>query len=114
MGWLDRVMTGATIDSTDNLEYGFSADGLKNLDESLNQLLYEDVKSALNDLNKEVNDSLKDCWQGKSKERYLNDLEDRIDDIIDEIGDEYSDLQRRFEDLAKFYAEEDENLYSAN
>jgi hypothetical protein len=115
MGLTERIretLTGQTIDSTDKLEYGLSSDGLKDLDQSLNQLLYEDVKDSLDQLETEVVDSLKDCWQGKSKNLYLQDLSTRIEEVQNEILKEYGDLQQRFVDLAQFYANEDESLYT--
>ena len=105
---------GDNIESTDSLEYGFSASGLKELDNDLNQLLYDDIVEALDNMLKEVEDQLDKCWQGESKDRYVSDLEDRVEVVKDEIEDEYKDLQSRFEDLSKFYANQDENLYVSN
>ena len=101
------------IDSTDTLEFGFSSSGLTALDNDLNELLYDDICTELDNLETSVNELLDQCWQGVSKDRFVVDLGKRIEKIKEEIKVEYSDLKGRFEDLAEYYAKQDEELYTS-
>lgn len=101
----------AKIGSTDALEFGYDARGMRALDESLQQLLYEDVKQALEELETNVKTELETCWQGESHDAFIVDLEAQIQNIVKEIGVEYEDLQARFVDTAYYYLQQDANLY---
>ena len=99
------------IEDTTSLEYGYSSDGMKALDESLNQLMYEDIKKQLDELQTTVTAALDTCWQGNSHDRFIKDFGEEIERVKSEIGNEYGDLQHRMNDLANYYYIQDNVLY---
>ncbi len=101
------------IDSTTDLEFGYSAAGMKSLDEKLNQLMYEDVCTALDTLQKDVETSLAACWQGNSHDAFVKDFAVEIQRVKDEIQKEYADLRNRFNELAEYFFVQDNTLYTS-
>ena len=102
---------GANIDDTSTLEVGYSTKGMKELDASLKEMLVKDINAALDQLQNGVEDALKKCWQGKSRDDFFTDFEKRIKDTQKEIAAEYTDLQSRFSDVAKYFKNQDDELY---
>ena len=99
------------IDSTSSLDYGFSSAGMQSLDTSLNELLYEDIKKKLDDLESSVEDQLNNCWQGLSHDRFVGDLKLYILKVENEIQKEYNNLRENMNDLSAYYLKQDDEMY---
>ena len=93
-----------------DMTVGYNGQGMSNFKDSLEQMLVDDVETALDQLQTTVLTNLSNCWTGESKDKYVKKLKEQIDEVIDELKTEWKDVESRLSEVGQFYRAQDEAL----
>lgn len=90
----------------DTLTIGIDSNGMQNYRESLRIDLLQSTEQKINEFT-EVEAAINNCWQGLSRDYFLDSFEDMRQRIIQDLEAEYRDLENRLVDLEEMYYKQD-------
>ena len=97
----------------ENFEYGVHATEMGNLDQNFNQLMLDEITTAVSDTETKVIEELRTIWVGVSEKKFEQDFDNYILRLNEAISKEYRDLQERLKDIAYNIYKADEDLYQS-
>lgn len=96
----------------DNLNIGFSESGFVDYQKSLHSELIVETKNVLKDVSN-IETAINNNWQGKSRDRFLEQFSDTIEIIMNDLELEFVDLENRFDEIADNYRRQDDELMNS-
>ena len=94
-----------------NYTIGLSTVGLANYAEELKMKVLQEAQNALTGTYfDDVKNKTKQFWQGKSCDKFLEDLDSAIKVIQENLEWEYNDLMLRLEEIQNNYIKQDNEL----
>lgn len=84
----------------------------KGMDDYMHELYIDILETVANQINDvtAVTTAINNCWQGNSKEKFLEDFTQARELIVTDLKAEYEDLKNRLEELRSFYFEQDQKM----
>ena len=93
-----------------DLDYGWSHNGVTEYIESLQLHMLENVKRAIEEGEQNVITALDKGWSGTAREKFDELFKKQCGELQQELEIEFNDLKGRIVDLAYNYAEQDNNM----
>ncbi len=95
-----------------NLDIGFSEEGLKEYRSKLNDVLIIQTEEVLKNVS-DIETAINDGWQGRSRDVFMEQFGNTIEEIIKDLKLEYEDLDNRFTEIQDNYYKQDEELMNS-
>lgn len=92
-----------------NLDIGFSEEGLKDYIKKLELEIIEELDNVFNDTG-DVVSAINSGWQGRSRDLFLGHLTASLHQISGDIRLEFDDLSRRFTEVETSYYQQDGDM----
>lgn len=96
-----------------DLGIGLSRDGMLNYIEAVRAELLIKVKEQINEVT-DLEAAINGCWQGESRDAFLEDFKQKREEICKDLDKEYEDLKNRLLELGNNFYHQDRNMYVKN
>ena len=93
-----------------DLDYGWSQSGVIQYIDDLKLYMFDNVRKAIEEGEKNVILALDKGWSGIAREKLDQLFKAKCEELINAINEEYIDLKSRIADLAYNYAEQDAEM----
>lgn len=93
----------------DSLTIGVSRSGMDAYREELKMEVIQTTKELIDDY-ADVETAINNCWQGVSRDRFLDKFKNTREQIKNDLDAEYNDLNARLEELEYMYYQQDSNM----
>lgn len=93
----------------DSLTIGVSHAGMDAYRDALKLEILQTTKELIDDFS-DVETSINNCWQGVSRDRFLNVFQQTREQIKNDLDAEYNDLDARLSELEYAYYQQDSNM----
>lgn len=93
----------------DSLTIGVSHAGMDAYRDELKMAVIQETKELIDDY-ADVESAINSCWQGISRDRFLEAFKTTREQIKNDLDAEYNDLDARLNELEYMYYQQDSNM----
>lgn len=93
----------------DSLTIGVSHAGMDAYRDALRMEILQTTRDLIDDV-ADVETSINNCWQGVSRDRFLEAFQQTREQIKNDLDAEYNDLDARLSELEYAYYQQDSNM----